>query len=69
MIEELGKHRMILMGNKDKRRILINNILFTDYFEVEEKDKLREVGNTYFDNWRDHVTILNKQNKKILNAS
>ena len=62
------EHVVYTLGT-DKRRILINNILFTDYFEVEEKDKLREVGNTYFDNWRDHVTILNKQNKKILNAS
>ena len=62
------EHVVYTLGT-EKRRILINNILFTDYFEVEEKDKLREVGNTYFDNWRDHVTILNKQNKKILNAS
>ena len=53
----------------DKRRILINNILFTDYFEVEEKDKLREVGDTYFDSWRDNVVILNEKNKEILNAS
>ena len=53
----------------DKRRILINNTLFTDYFEVDEKDKLREVGDNYFDNWRDHVVILSDKNKKILNAS
>jgi len=62
------EHVVYTLGT-DKRRILINNILFTDYFEVEEKDKLREVGNTYFDNWRDHVVILNEKNKKILNAS
>jgi hypothetical protein len=52
----------------EHRRILINNILFTDYFEVEEKDKLHEVGNEYFKNWREHVVILNKENKRILNA-
>ena len=62
------EHVVYTLGT-EKRRILINNILFTDYFEVEEKDKLREVGNTYFDNWRDHVAILNETNKKILNAS
>ena len=62
------EHVVYTLGT-DKRRILINNILFTDYFEVEEKDKLREVGNTYFDNWREHVVILNEKNKKILNAS
>ena len=56
------------LGTKN-RRILINDILFTDYFEVEEKDKLREVGDTYFDSWRDNVVILNEKNKKILNAS
>ena len=61
------EHIVYTLGT-EKRRILINNILFTDYFEVEEKDKLREVGNTYFDNWRDHVVILNEKNKKILNA-
>ena len=62
------EHVVYTLGT-EKRRILINNILFTDFFEVEEKDKLREVGNTYFDNWRDHVAILNETNKKILNAS
>ena len=62
------EHVVYTLGT-EKRRILINNILFTDYFEVEEKDKLREVGNTYFDNWREHVVILNEKNKKILNAS
>jgi|LUMF01.1.fsa_nt_gb hypothetical protein len=62
------EHVVYTLGT-EKRRILINNILFTDYFEVEEKDKLRELGNTYFDNWKDQVLILNKENKKILNAS
>jgi len=62
------EHVVYTLGT-DKRRILINNILFTDYFEVEEKDKLREVGDTYFDSWRDNVVILNEKNKKILNAS
>ena len=59
----------VYVFGSENRRILINDILFTDYFEVEEKDKLRELGNTYFDNWKDQVLILNKENKKILNAS
>ena len=62
------EHVVYTLGT-EKRRILINNILFTDYFEVEEKDKLREVGDTYFDSWRDNVVILNEKNKEILNAS
>ena len=61
------EHIVYTLGT-EKRRILINNILFTDYFEVEEKDKLHEVGNEYFKNWREHVVILNKENKRILNA-
>ena len=62
-----NEHVVYTLGT-EHRRILINNILFTDYFEVEEKDKLHEVGNEYFKNWREHVVILNKENKRILNA-
>ena len=62
-----NEHVVYTLGT-EHRRILINNILFTDYFEVEEKDKLHEVGNEYFKDWREHVVILNKENKRILNA-
>jgi len=62
-----NEHVVYTLG-AEHRRILINNILFTDYFEVEEKDKIHEIGNEYFDNWRDHGVILNKENKRILNA-
>ena len=62
------EHVVYTLGT-DKRRILINNILFTDYFEVEEKDKLHEIGDEYFNTWRDHVVVLNRENKKILNAN
>ena len=62
-----NEHIVYTLGT-DKRRILINNILFTDYFEVEEKDKLHEIGDEYFNTWRDHAAVLNKKNYKILNA-
>jgi len=61
------EHIVYTLGT-DKRRILINNILFTDYFEIEEKDKLHEIGDEYFNTWRDHVVVLNNKNHKILNA-
>ena len=53
--------------NSELRRIIINGIEFTDYFEVDEKQKLLSIGEKFFGIWQDHnrqtlvddVTILN----------
>ena len=61
------EHTVYTLGT-DNRRILINNILFTDYFEVDEKEELQTQGDKYFNNWKNHSIELQKQNKNILNA-
>ena len=56
----------------ENRRILINGILFTDYFEVSEQDRLTTIGDKYFEEWRDHDKILVKleenHNVSVLNS-
>ena len=61
------EHTVYTLGT-DNRRILINNILFTDYFEVDEKKELQTQGDEYFNNWKNHSIELQEQNKNILNA-
>ena len=51
------EHTVYVFG-AENRRILINGILFTDYFEVKEQDKLATMGDKYFQVWRDHDKIL-----------
>ena len=47
--------------------VSINNILFTDYFEVKEQEKLSE-GDKFFDNWKLHAKVDNDNNVNALNA-
>ena len=61
------EHTVYTLGT-DNRRILINNILFTDYFEVDEKEELQIQGDEYFNNWKNHSIELQDHNKNILNA-
>ena len=61
------EHTVYTLGT-DNRRILINNILFTDYFEIDEKEELQTQGDKYFNNWKNHSIELQEQNKNILNA-
>jgi hypothetical protein len=66
------EHIVYAFGAED-RRILINGILFTDYFEVREQDKLIEEGNEYFENWKDYDNIFlkleEKHNVAVLNKN
>ena len=60
------EHIVYVFGS-ELRRIIINGIEFTDYFEVDEKQKLLSIGEKFFGIWQDHnrqtlvddVTILN----------
>ena len=38
----------------------MEQITFTDYFEIHEKEKLQLVGDEYFNQWRDQ-DIISKQ--------
>ena len=52
-------------------RSLIDDVLFTDYFELTEQDKLIEKGDNYFENWQEEVSKIAKieaeRNVKIMN--
>jgi len=60
------EHTVYVFG-AENRRILINNILFTDYFEVKEQEKLSE-GDKFFDNWKIHAKVDSNNNVNILNG-
>ena len=51
------EHTVYVFGCEN-RRILIEDILFTDYFEVKDQDKLIEDKEKFFDNWK---TFANKR--------
>jgi hypothetical protein len=62
------EHTVYVFGSEN-RRILINNILFTDYFEVNEQDKLMNNEEDFFDNWKLYAKQDSGNNVDIINAS
>jgi hypothetical protein len=62
------EHVVYVFGSEN-RRILINDILFTDYFEVKEQEKLVENEKYFFKNWKKFSNEHNESNVNILNAS
>jgi len=60
------EHVVYTLGTQN-RRIVINNILFTDYFEIDEKEELVKQGDSYFDNWKLHSNYLSEQNVYKIN--
>ena len=62
------EHVVYVFGSEN-RRILINDILFTDYFEVKEQEKLVENEKYFFKNWKKFSNEYNESNVNILNAS
>ena len=59
----------VYVFGSENRRILINGILFTDYFEVNEQDILMEDSEDFFNNSKNYGKIIDEQNVDILNAS
>jgi len=51
----------------ENRRLLIEDVTFTDYFEISEKEKLETLGDKYFDNWRELSQLSDKENERVLN--
>jgi len=62
------EHTVYVFGSEN-RRILINDILFTDYFEVNEQNILIKDSEDFFNNSKNYGKIIDKQNVDILNAS
>ena len=62
------EHTVYVFGSEN-RRILINGILFTDYFETKEQEKLINNEKDFFNNWKVYETKIDQDNINILNAS
>ena len=62
------EHTVYVFGSEN-RRILINDILFTDYFETTEQKKLIDNEKDFFNNWKQYSKEHNESNVNILNAS
>ena len=54
---------------KKEDNILIDDILFTDYFEVSEQDQLINNEEDFFNNWKSYGNTIDKHNVNTLNAS
>jgi hypothetical protein len=61
-----NEHVVYVFGS-EHRRILINGIEFTDYFEISEKEELLNHGDKFFGIWQDHDRQIHEKNVKILN--
>jgi len=59
----------VYVFGSENRRILINGILFTDYFEVNEQDKLIEDSEDFFNNWKDYGNNVDVDNVATLNMN
>ena len=59
---------IVYVFGSENRRILINNILFTDYFETKEQDKLLDNEEDFFKNWKSHGKTVSDENVDALNA-
>ena len=62
------EHTVYVFG-AENRRILINDILFTDYFEVTDQEKLLKYEDKFFDNWKIYANKEDINNVNTLNAS
>ena len=62
------EHTVYVFGCEN-RRILIEDVLFTDYFEVKEQDKLIEDEKEFFDNWKSFAKKDSEDNLTIINAA
>ena len=61
------EHTVYVFG-AENRRILINGILFTDYFEVKEQKEFLKDEEDFFKNWKKFSDEDHKNNVNILNA-
>jgi len=59
----------VYVFGSENRRILINDILFTDYFEVNEQDQLINSEKDFFNNWKNYGNTIDEHNVNTLNAS
>jgi len=58
----------VYVFGSENRRILINDILFTDYFEIEDQEQLLKEKDKFFDNWKTFANNEDIKNVNTLNA-
>ena len=63
-----GQNTVYVFGSEN-RRILINDILFTDYFEIEDQEQLLKEEDKFFDNWKTFANNEDQKNVNTLNAN
>ena len=56
----------VYVFGSENRRILINGILFTDYFETTEQEKLINDEKDFFNNWKTYENKIDQDNINIL---
>ena len=61
------EHTVYVFGSEN-RRIIIEGVEFTDYFELSEQQELLNHGEAIFRNWQDHDRQIHDKNVNILNA-
>lgn len=59
----------VYVFGSENRRILINDILFTDYFEIEDQEQLLKEKDKFFDNWKTFANNEDQKNVNTLNAN
>ena len=59
----------VYVFGSENRRILINGILFTDYFEVNEQNELINNEKDFFNNWKSYGNTIDEHNVNTLNGS
>jgi len=59
---------IVYVFGSENRRIIIEGIEFTDYFELSEQQELVNHGEQFFSNWQDHDRQIHDKNVNILNA-
>jgi len=60
---------IVYVFGSENRRIVIDDVVFTDYFEVNEQEKLKQVGDFYFTNWKKDAKITSKSNLEVRNKA
>jgi len=60
---------IVYVFGSENRRIVIDDVVFTDYFEVNEQEKLKQIGDSYFTNWKKDAKITSKSNLEVRNTA
>jgi len=58
---------IVYVFGSENRRIIIQDVEFTDYFELSEQQELTNHGEQFFSNWQDHDRQIHDKNVNILN--